>query len=257
MKRVGTVLISMAVVAALLAIPLGVSAATSDHTESTTAGEQLGGVIGVQGAAVDGELADRTFGQQLDNADSDEARAELIAERLNETAQQNENREARLAALEAQREEGEISEGRYNAQVAMLEAERANTERQTDRAGEAARGLPEDVLADRGVDVDRIDEIRTNASRLGGPETSDRAREIAGENVSQPIADDRGERPGAEQSTADREQSDQDRQNRTDDTRQGGSADQSSPDERTTDQRGNNSSESQNDNRGSADNRPS
>jgi len=110
------------------------------------------------------------------------------------------------------------------------------------------------VLADRGVDVDRIGEIRANASRLGGPEISDRAREIAGENVSQPIADNRGEHSGAEQSTADREGGDQERQNRTDDTRQSGSADSSSPDERTTDQRGNNSSESNNDHRGNADN---
>lgn len=228
MKRIGTLLMAMAVGAALLAIPLGVSAATSNHApESATAGEQLGGVLGVQGAALDGDLSDRTFGQKIANADTDDARAQLIADRLNETEQQITDREARLADLETQRDAGEISEGRYRAQVATLEAERANTERAVDRADEAAGGLPASVRADRGINVDRIDDLRSNASQLGGPETSEAAREIAGENVTRPIAGDqsdrngptdrpRGESPATDRDTGesvDRADSDPNRQN--------------------------------------------
>jgi len=238
MKRIGTALLVAAMIAAVLAIPLGVAAATGDDGDSdqATPGEQLGGVVGVQAAAVDGELDDRTFGQQIANADSDEQRADLINERLNQTEQRIADHEDRLADLQERRDAGEISEGRYQAQLARLEAERANTERSVDRANQTARGLPEDVLAERGISVDRINDLRENARQLGGPETRETAREIAGENVTGPIAGDRGDRPGADRPGADRpgadrESGDQDHQERSDNSRQSGSADDGSTDD--------------------------
>jgi len=196
----------MAVVAALLAVPLGVSAA-SDHDDSqqATAGEQLGGAVGIQAAAVEGELDDRTFGQQIANAASDADRADLIDERLNETESRIADHEHRIAELQQQREAGEISEGRYQAQLGRLEAETANTERTLERANDSARGLPADVLAERDIGADRVDEIRRNASQLGGAETSEAAREIAGENVTQPIG---GEHPGDTRAGGDRQDAD-------------------------------------------------
>lgn len=275
MKRIGTLLMAMAVVAALLAIPLGVSAATSDHDdEPATAGEQLGGVLGVQGAALNGDLSDRTFGQKIANADSDETRADLIADRMTEIEDRIGDHEDRLADLDAKREAGEISEGRYKAQVATLEAERANTERKADRAGEAARGLPDGVLVDRGIDVDRIDELRTTASELGGPATGEAAREIAGTNVSESIAGDRGERPGADRSTADRESDNQEQRDRTDNTHQSSATDDANGDDNTaddntaddhtddsegrsaTEESGDDTGETQHSDRGNADHRP-
>jgi len=226
MKRIGTILIVAAVVATLLAIPLGVSAATDngDDSQQATPGEQLGGVVGVQAAAVDGELDDRTFGQQIANADSDEARADLIKERLNQTERRIADQQDSIDELQERREAGEISEGRYQAQLARLEAERANTERGIERANNTARGLPADVLAERGVTVDRINELRTNARQLGGPETGEAAREIAGQNVTTPVAGDRpsgdriagdrgaeNERSGSDRSTTDRDQPSTDR----------------------------------------------
>jgi len=206
MKRIGTVLLVAAVVAALLAIPLGVAAATNDHDDHPAApGEQLGGAVGVQAAAVDGELDDRTFGQQIANADSDDARAALIDARLDEIERRIVDHEDRITDLQERREAGEITEGRYQAQLARLEAERANTERTVDRADNTARGLPEDALADRRISIDRIDELRTNARNVGGPETSDAAREIAGENVTTPIS---GDHPGNDRRAGDRPDSD-------------------------------------------------
>ena len=192
MKRIGTMLLVAAVIAALLAVPLGVAAATDDGDDSqqATPGEQLGGVVGVQAAAVDGELDDRTFGQQLANADSDEARADLIDARLNEIERRIGDHENRATELRERREGGEISEGRYRAQLARLEAEQANTERTVERANDTARGLPAGVLENRSINTDRIDELRRNASQLGGPETGEAARGIAGENVTAPMAGD-------------------------------------------------------------------
>lgn len=189
MRRVGTALMALAVVMALMAIPIGVAAA-SDHTEereSITAGEQLGGVVSVQGAQLDGELSERTYGVRIANAETERAKASIVAERLTEIEGQIADHEAKLAELEAEREAGNISEGAYRAQVATLSAEQAATERAAERAGDTARGLPEDVLAERGVSIERIDELRANASRVGGPEQ----REIAGNNVSSPMGADR------------------------------------------------------------------
>lgn len=241
MKRIGTILIVAAVVAALLAVPLGVAAATSDNDDSqqATPGEQLGGVVGVQAAAVDGELDDRTFGQQIATADSDAARADRIDARLDEIEQRIAAHEDSIADLQERRDAGEISEGRYQAQIARLEAERANTERSIERANDTAQGLPADLLAERDINADRINELRTNARQLGGPATSEAAREIAGENVTAPIGGDRlggdrgagDDRLGAEQSTTDRDQRTVDRgDEETDNSERDASTDSDSSD---------------------------
>ena len=252
MKRLGTALLVVAMIAALMAIPLGVAAATDDgdDSEQATPGEQLGGVVGVQAAAVDGELEDRTFGQQIANADSDEERADRINERLNRTEQRIADHEERVANLQERRDAGEISEGRYQAQLARLEAEQANTERSVEQANQTARGLPEDVLAERGVSTDRINELRNNARQMGGPATSEAARGIAGGNVTGPIAGDRGDRPAADrsaadrpgadrsdanQSTADRERGDHPDRDGGDDTRQNESTDNDTSGDGSTD----------------------
>ena len=272
MKRLGTALLVVAMIAALLAIPLGVAAATDDgDSEQATPGEQLGGVVGVQAAAVDGELDDRTFGQQIANADSDEERADIINERLNQTERRIADHEDRIADLQERREAGEISEGRYQAQLARLEAERVNTERSVDRANQTARGLPEDVLAERGVSTDRINELRNNARQMGGPATSEAARGIAGGNVTGPMVD-RGDRSAADrsdanQSTTGPESGDQEPQDRSDNSRQSGAVDDSSTDDGSneddsssdgsaSDQRGDDTGGSQHSDRGNADQRP-
>ena len=191
-RRVGTVLMALAVVTALLAIPIGIAAATNEHDEDrepTTAGEQLGGVVSVQGAELDGNLSERTYGVRIANAEADRAKARIVDERLDEIEDRIADHEARLAELEAEREAGNISEGTYRAQVATLTAEQASTERAAERAGDTARGLPEEALAERGVSTDRIDDLRVNASRAGGPDQREIARGIAGGNVSSPLSE--------------------------------------------------------------------
>jgi len=204
-KRVGTVLMALALVMALMALPMGVAAAADedDDREPTTAGEQLGGVVSVQGAELDGNLSERAYSHRIANAETDNQKAKIVDERLDEIEDRIADHEARLAELEAEREAGNISEGRYRAEVATLTAERDSTERAAARAEETARGIPEDVLAERGVSTERIDELRANASRVGGPDQREIARGITGDNTRAP-ADENQTRMGDDQTGRDR-----------------------------------------------------
>jgi hypothetical protein len=201
MRRLGTIVMAVALVAAVVAVPLGVAASVSDHdrqnepeTEPTAPGEQLAGIVGVQSAAVDGELSERTYGVKIANAQTNESKADVVTERLTEIEQRLTDHETRLDELNAEREAGNISEGTYRAKVATVSAEKANTERAAERAGETARQLPETVLAERGINVTAIEALRTNARDLGGPETAEIARSIGGERAN---ATRTGNRPAA------------------------------------------------------------
>jgi len=182
---------TVALIVALAAIPVGAAAVTTaaddvddqtdaNETDSITPGEQLSGVVGVQNAELDGDLSDRTFGIQIANASTDAAKAEIVDDRLAELKAQLEANDADLEELEEAREAGEISEGEYRSQVATAATETNNTERAAGQTANTTNELPEDVLADRGINVTAIQELRTNASELGGPETAEIARSIAG-----------------------------------------------------------------------------
>jgi len=203
MKRLGTILMAIMLVAALAAMPLGAAAALADGSEdssndnadasennSVEPGEQLTGVVGVQDAEIDGEVSDRTFGIKIANAQSDAAKADIVGDRLAEIEERLDEHEAELEELEEARENGEISEGEYRSEIAKVTAENANTERAAEQAGETAGELPEDVLEERGINVEAIQELQEQASELGGPETAELAQSIAGENVGNGVAGD-------------------------------------------------------------------
>ena len=86
MSRIGTILLAVALVSALVAVPLGVSAAAATQIETNESdqvapGERLAGVVGIQQAAVSGDLSDRRYEARLERADSDAERAAIVAER--------------------------------------------------------------------------------------------------------------------------------------------------------------------------------
>ncbi|APW99042.1 hypothetical protein CHINAEXTREME_15230 [Halobiforma lacisalsi AJ5] len=207
MTRIRTIFLTIALVTALAALPLGAAAAfdgtdtqTETANESVEPGERMAGVVGVQTAEIDGELDERTYGVKIATARTDQAKADVVDERFDEIRDRLEDHEAELEELERAREGGEISEGEYRAEVATIEAEKANTERAAEQVGETADGLPEDVLAEQGIDVDAIHELRDRASELGGPETAELAKSIAGEDVGTSVVDDRTpDRPDAEE----------------------------------------------------------
>ena len=186
MSRTGSILMAVALVSALLAVPLGVAAVAADEpvtTDSVAPGERLAGVVGIQQAAVDGDLSERRHAVRLDRADTDAERAAIVDERRAEIEQRLADHRTELAELRAAREAGNLSEGSYRAQVATVAAETAATERAAERATDTASGLPEEVLSEQGVDTDDLDVLRAEASDLGGGETAAIAREIGGPNA--------------------------------------------------------------------------
>ncbi len=203
MQRTTTILVAIALVGAMVAIPFGVAAAVADEsdreltateneTESVEPGERFAGVVGVQNAEIDGEVSERTYGVKVANAQTEEARADVVGERLDEVEQRLVEHETRLDELAEARESGEIGDGEYRARVATVAAETAATERAAERAQATAGELPRDVLEERGIDVEAIEELRDRASELGGEETAEIARSIAGDDVGSPVVGDRG-----------------------------------------------------------------
>ena len=163
--------------------------ASAAEEDSIAPGEHLAGVVGTQHAEIDGEVSERAYGVRIANANSDGAKAEIVDEHVAANERRLEDLETRLEALNESREAGEISEGRYRAEVATVTAEMRAIERQLGAAERTAAELPASALADRGIDVESIRALRDRAGEQGGPETAAIAREIAG-------PDERGLGPG-------------------------------------------------------------
>lgn len=202
MNRTTSIALAAILVVATVAVPLAAASVTSsgasgtqsdtddDGTESIRPGEQFAATVGVQNAEIEGNVSERAFGVRIANADSNETKAAVIAAQFNETDRRLTELEDRLEQLNESREAGELSEGRYRAEVATTVAEMRSLERRADAAETAASGVPEETLADRGVDLESIRALRDRAGRLGGPETAAIARSI--------VDDDRAPRGSAE-----------------------------------------------------------
>lgn len=201
MKRTTTILVALAVVLAMTAVPLAGAVTYANSNESNTndqaanesaaPGEKLGGVVGVQAAEIDGEVDERTYGVQIAQAQTEDAQADVVNDTLTDVEDRLEAQEAELEALEEARDDGEISNGTYQAKVAGVAAEKATTERLVGHANATASELPADVLEERGIDHESIAELQERANELGGEEVAEIAQSIAGDRVGQGVAADR------------------------------------------------------------------
>jgi hypothetical protein len=153
-------------------------------------GERLSGVLGVQEAELEGEVANRTYGIQVAQAASSSAKAKVVGEQLADIEARIEALESERDRLEEARDNGSISQGEYRARVATLSAKQRSVERLTNTTNDSANGLPEDVLQENGVNATAIRTLQTRASELTGPEVAAIARSIAG-----PPADVPGQGP--------------------------------------------------------------
>ena len=160
--------------------------------DATAPGAQLAGVIGVQQAEVTGDVDNRSFGVRIATAASDEERAAIIAQRQAETSQQVATQADRLADLRAARDAGNITQGEYQARVAVVASHAANAERAADQLNRTARDLPEAVRERNGINETAIDRLRTDARNLSGPETAAVARSIGDTTARNPMAATRG-----------------------------------------------------------------
>ncbi|OAQ52906.1 hypothetical protein HTG_08750 [Natrinema mahii] len=158
--------------------------------DSVAPGEQFAAAVGVQNAELEGDVSERAFGVRLAGAETNETKAAVIATEVNESRQRIGELESRLATLNESREAGEISEGRYRAEVATAVAEMRGIERRATAAEAAAAEVPDRALADNGVDAETIRTLRDRAGELGGPETAEIARSIAGDDVGRSTGED-------------------------------------------------------------------
>lgn len=153
------------------------------ENDSATPGEQFAGSVGVGHSEVEGEVDARAFEKRLGAAEDDDERAAVLADQLNRSEQRLNELQEQRAELRDARDAGEISEREYRIRITSLAADVAGVERMANSSVAAAEGIPDETLAANGVDVERIEDLRTNARDLRGGEVSEIARTIAGEGA--------------------------------------------------------------------------
>lgn len=201
-----TILIAL-VVAGVAIVPIGgvAAAGSSDVVDAERAqvdgnatvapGERLAGVIGVQGAELEGEVDRRAFGLEVANATTNESKADAVAGQLDRIRGRLADLDERKRALNESRN-GSMSEGRYRAEIAELAARTQTVQSLANVSENATRGLPAELLESKEIDATAIQTLREQASRLAGPAVAEIARSIAGPVMGPP--GDRGptDRPG-------------------------------------------------------------
>lgn len=191
------------VVSTLAAVPVAAMAqepATADERSVGNAtvvpGAQLAGVVGVQGAELDGDVQSRTYELRVAQANTDAAKAAVVAEQLTDTRQRLAELEQRKGSLDRARANGSITAGEYRAKVARLHAETRTVERLVGQTNETAKRLPAAALERKGVDAAAIRTLSERANELSGPEVAAIARAVAGPGVGERArSDGAGDRP--------------------------------------------------------------
>lgn len=166
--------------------------ANNSSGESIPPGARLSGAVGTHGAEIDSEVESRAFGLKVAKAETDDAKAEAVAEQFNQSERRADELDERLEELKQARENGSISRGQYAARVATMQAELHSVQRMADETARVSETLPRDKLEANGVNVTAIETLRRNAANRSGPEVAAIAQDIAGPPVRQqptPVAD--------------------------------------------------------------------
>ncbi len=166
--------------------------ADNETEDEMAPGQQLQAISGAQNAELANDISQRGFGLQIAAADSDEERAEILAERVNET-------EERLNEIRQQQDN--LSErhgmtGLYQAQATGLGVQGHGVSAMANQSAAVADNISEDVLEQHNLSVERIQELQVNASELTGSEVSQIARNIAGPGLGQGMAGPPADVPG-------------------------------------------------------------
>lgn len=155
---------------------------SANASESLAPGQRLAGVVGVQGAEIDGELEERTLETRVDRAASNGSKAAVVATELNTARGRLRDLRGTQAALREARRSGELSTGEYRARMAITAAQIRAVRTQLDSSEAVSRDLPDAALEARGVNREEIDRLREDADELRGPEVAAIARQIAGDD---------------------------------------------------------------------------
>ncbi|MFB6113700.1 MAG: hypothetical protein ABEJ58_06310 [Halodesulfurarchaeum sp.] len=165
----------------------------SGTPSSIPPGARLAGVVGIQEAEFQGDMAVRTFEHRVSGPISNETRARVVAnetEHIRERLQTLERQRDRLTALY---NNNSIPRGTYVSRMAKLTAEINSLQYLINRTNRTAHMLPPGLLAAHGVNETAIEQLRTHARFMTGPEIAEFAREIGGPMAGHPLGK---EQPG-------------------------------------------------------------
>lgn len=198
MRRTLTALVALVVVVSMVAAaPMAVAGQAyaqeddeSDDDNEVAPGEQFAGVVAVHESEFEGEMDERTFGIKVAQSASAEAQGEVVGEQLEDVEQRLSELEDRVDELEEKRNNGEITEGEFQAEMAVVASERRTAANLAAQSEASTEGLDEGVLSANDIDVDTLMTLQDRANELGGPAVADAAQRIAGGSAA--AADDRG-----------------------------------------------------------------
>ncbi len=204
MHRAVTVTVVLAVLVG--SVPAAATLAAQSPSESEP-GAAFAGVVGVQEAEVNSEVANRSLEARLNAAETNASKASVVARESDQLADRLSELEAEKVRLQQAYENGTISKGEYEARLAVVAAELRSIERQANQTAEAAETLPEQALEEQGANVSEVHEIASTANDTRGEEVAEAARSIAGEDAGGGLgnapenATDRAENETAPEST--------------------------------------------------------
>lgn len=188
------VAIIVAVLTVTAVLPAGTVMAQSGDEESQP-GATLSGVVGVQQAELEGELAERTLDERLNRSESNVSKAKVVAEETERIEGKLEELEQRRENVTEAYENGEITEAQYKSELAEIGAKSKALEQRANKTGDVAEKLPEEALQEAGANVSKVRSLAENADEMTGQEVAEAARDIAGEGAGEGLDDDE-DRPG-------------------------------------------------------------
>lgn len=182
MNRVAVIVVTLAVLAGSVPVGAALADGTTQQPE-TEPGAAFAGVVGVQQAEVDSEVAQRSLDRQFAAAESNDSKARVVADQSERLTERLNELEAEKQRLEQARENGSIEQGEYKARLAALGAEIRAVERRANQTADVAEGLPDEALEAHGANVSEIRRVAQQAKQAGGGAVAEAARDIAGEGV--------------------------------------------------------------------------
>lgn len=207
-----TMRIAVAIVAVLVALggvaAMGPALAASDQSPATidptvdgdelSLGAEISGFMHASDDATAGAVDEGMFDVTFDAADN-ETQGAVVENRTHVLEQRLDELEAEYAELNDS--DDDLPEIARTARLASLATQIENLERAIDNA--------EAKAVEVGVDTERLDELRTNASDLAGPEVAAIAQQLAGV-TSPPGQDDNVTPPGQDDNVTPPTQGDDD-----------------------------------------------
>jgi hypothetical protein len=175
--------------------------------ESVAPGQQFAGVVGVQGAEVEGEVERRALNRRASQARTNETKAELVASELNRARERLTALHERQTDLREAQQAGEMSNGEFRARMAITSAEIRSVSARLDSSEQLSRDLPNRTLEANGVDRSEFDRLKDDADEMQGGEVAEIARRIGGGPPDRAGGPDRdpGDRQGPPRGDADGE----------------------------------------------------